>query len=84
MTLGHSGNLAWGSFLTATGGYRFLGGQIINEKEMKLSAFNGNQAFFFTANKQLNGTLKGNFYSSKSGYETFTAVLDPTAKLPKR
>jgi hypothetical protein len=26
--------------------------------------------------------LKGDFYSGKSGHETWTAVLDPKARLP--
>ena len=70
-----------GTFLTTTGDYRYLSGAVL-PSGMGLSTFDGSHAFLFQANKLANGTLKGDFYSGKSGHETWTAVLDPKAKLP--
>ncbi|GAB2954222.1 hypothetical protein GCM10027048_19470 [Hymenobacter coalescens] len=70
-----------GTFLTSTGDYRYLAGNV-GGRTMKLSTFDGSHAFLFTAEKQPDGTLKGHFYSGKSGHETWTAKLDPNAKLP--
>ena len=73
-----------GTFLTSTGDYRYLGGYSTygTDLSLKLSTFDGSHAFLFTATKQSDGKLKGDFYSGKSGHETWTAVLDPKAKLP--
>ncbi len=60
---------------------------------MQLSTFDGNHAFLFDtqlhndtgAGRGVSDTIDsitGHFYSGKSGHETFTAVLDPNAKLP--
>ncbi|QKG55959.1 TlpA family protein disulfide reductase [Hymenobacter sp. BRD128] len=70
-----------GTFLTTTGDYRYLSGYS-GEKSLSLSTFDGSHAFLFTGKKQPDGTIKGNFYSGKSGHETWTATLDPKAKLP--
>ena len=71
-----------GTFLTSTGDYRYLSGFALAEGGMGVSTFDGNHGFLFQAKKLPNGTLSGDFYSGKSGHETWTAVLDPTAKLP--
>jgi thiol-disulfide isomerase/thioredoxin len=83
-----------GTFLTTTGDYRYLGGRTAatvgtgtkGDEEpantFRLTTFDGGHAFLFTAAKQPDGTLKGDFYSGKSGHETWTATLDPKAKLP--
>ncbi|MBF9239364.1 TlpA family protein disulfide reductase [Hymenobacter sp. BT683] len=70
-----------GTFLTTTGDYRYLSGAVL-PTGMGMSTFDGNHAFLFQAAKQPDGTLKGDFYSGKAGHETWTAVLDPNAKLP--
>jgi len=70
-----------GTFLTTTGDYRYLAGQSLGNL-MRMSTFDGSHGFLFTATKQPNGSLKGDFYSGKSGHETWTAVKDPNAKLP--
>ncbi|MGI4760413.1 MAG: TlpA family protein disulfide reductase [Janthinobacterium lividum] len=75
-----SGVLA-GTFLTTTGDYRYLSGHNVGDR-LEMATFDGSHAFLFTATKQANGTLKGDFYSGKGGHETWTATLDPTAKLP--
>lgn len=70
-----------GTFLTTTGDYRYLAGSVL-PSGMGMSTFDGNHGFLFQAIKQPDGTLKGDFYSGKAGHETWTAVLDPKAKLP--
>jgi thiol-disulfide isomerase/thioredoxin len=77
-----SSNLV-GSFLTTTGDYRYLSNDV---GAKALSTFDGSHAFLFTINSPIGDDLpaeiKGNFYSGKSGHETWTATLDPKAKLP--
>ncbi|MCC3152150.1 TlpA disulfide reductase family protein [Hymenobacter sp. BT770] len=75
------GGAITGTFLTTTGDYRYLSGAVL-PSGLGLSTFDGNHGFLFQATKQPNGTLKGDFYSGKAGHETWTAVLDPKAKLP--
>ncbi|WP_460583542.1 peroxiredoxin family protein [Hymenobacter arcticus] len=85
-------NEVTGTFLTTTGDYRYLAGNIVQLDDkayhLMLSTFDGGHAFLFkaqlpdikepvTVNK-----LTGDFYSGKSGHETWTATLDPKAKLP--
>jgi thiol-disulfide isomerase/thioredoxin len=70
-----------GTFLTTTGDYRYLSGQA-DGNTLRLATFDGNHGYLFTGTRQPNGSLKGEFYSGKSGHETWTAVLDPKAKLP--
>ena len=81
-----------GTFLTSTGDYRYLSGDVAGQK-LRLSTFDGNHAFLFTAQngppepiditkEYAPNTLFGNFYAGKSGHETWTANPDPQAKLP--
>ena len=87
-----TGNSVKGTFLTTTGDYRYLSGQVSGQ-DLRLSTFDGNHAFLFTAHngpkepiditkEYAPNTLFGDFYSGKSGHETWTAVPDPKAKLP--
>ncbi|MBT9393842.1 TlpA family protein disulfide reductase [Hymenobacter sp. NST-14] len=77
-----------GTFLTTTGDYRYLSGNIVRSKtgdfRMKTSTFDGSHAFLFDAKptKPAFTELQGDFYSGLTGHETWTATLDPTAKLP--
>lgn len=74
------GNDVIGTFLTPTGDYRYLQGNVVND-ELHLSAFDGNHAFVFTAT--LSGdSIRGNFYSGKSGFETWAGARDSQAALP--
>jgi len=86
------GNSLTGTFLTTTGDYRYLSGQVSGQ-ELYLSTFDGSHAFLFKAKngppepiditkEYAPNTLFGDFYSGKSGHETWTAVPDPKAKLP--
>jgi len=78
-----------GTFLTSTGDYRYLNGTVRLSKgnsalELVLSTFDGSHAFLFTGliDKADVRNFSGDFYSGKSGHETWTATLDPKAKLP--
>ena len=82
------GNTLVGTFLTTTGDYRYLSGVMARRNKMQhllLSTFDGSHAFLFDGKispKTGVNVIAGDFYSGKSGHETFTAVLDPNAKLP--
>ncbi len=81
-----TGNV-FGTFLTTTGDYRYLAGNRVKTEgkpHLMLSTFDGSHAFLFDAvdSTGMLATLKGDFYSGKSGHETWTATLDPKAKLP--
>ena len=87
-----TGNRLTGTFLTTTGDYRYLSGQVSGQ-ELRLSTFDGSHAFLFKAKngppepsditkKYAPNTLFGDFYSGKAGHETWTAVPDPKATLP--
>ena len=86
------GSQLLGTFLTTTGDYRYLSGQVSGQ-ELRLSTFDGGHAFLFRAQngppepvditkEYAPNTLFGDFYSGKSSHETWTAVPDPNAKLP--
>ena len=70
-----------GSFLTPTGDYRFLNGSI-NGDSLYLSTFDGSNAMLFKAAIQPDGSLKGARWSGLKAHSTWTARLDPNAKLP--
>jgi thiol-disulfide isomerase/thioredoxin len=69
-----------GTFLTATGDYRYLDGSWTPE-ELALSCFDGAHAFLFKAKLQPDGTLAGDFWSGNWHHETWTAKRDPDAQL---
>ncbi len=86
------GDKLTGTFLTNTGDYRYLSGQVSGQ-DMRVSTFDGSHAFLFTAHngpkepvditkEYAPNTLFGDFYSGLASHETWTAVPDPTAKLP--
>jgi thiol-disulfide isomerase/thioredoxin len=70
-----------GTFLTTLGDYRTLEG-VFDGRLLRLSVFDGAHAFLFKATTQDDGSLAGGFWSRDSWHETWTAVLDPEAKLP--
>ncbi|MEQ8358888.1 MAG: TlpA disulfide reductase family protein [Cytophagales bacterium] len=74
------GSLVEGTFLTLTGDYRFLEGEI-NTDELKLSCFDGEHAFLFKARLDENDQLKGYFKSGLSWNETWTAHRDDSIEL---
>ena len=76
-------NQMLGTFLTTTGDYRFLAGEAGGD-QFELSCFDGAHAFLFRGKKLDNEkrTLSGEFWSSNTWHDTWTATLDPDAKLP--
>ncbi len=74
------GSNVTGTFLTPTGDYRFLEGQV-SGNQMKLSTFDGAHAFLFTA-KMNEGELKGKFYSGKDWEDDWTGVRNDSFQLP--
>ncbi|GAB2802221.1 hypothetical protein GCM10027275_55660 [Rhabdobacter roseus] len=70
-----------GTFLTPTGDYRYLAGNVKGDSVL-LSCFDGSHIFLFKAALQPDGTLKGGFWAGISGYESWTARPDPAAELP--
>ncbi len=76
------GNLLTGTFLTATGDYRFLEG-IVTKDSLLLSCFDGGHAYFFKALVKNKTTItNGVFYSGASGKQAWTAIKDNNAKVP--
>jgi len=72
---------ATGTFMTTTGDYRYLAGNAAGDT-LKLSTFDGAHAFLFHAERQDDGSLKGDFWSGNWWHETWTAKFDADAKLP--
>ena len=73
-----------GTFLTTTGDYRFLAGEVVDDR-LTLSCFDGAHAFLFSANVKGQGAdriLTGKFTSSMNWQENWTAKLNSKAKLP--
>ena len=74
------GNHVTGSFLTPTGDYRYLEGNVVDEK-LKLSTFDGNHAYIFIAGME-GDSLKGDYYAGKSSHETCTGIRNEQAEMP--
>lgn len=65
----------YGTFLTETGDYRYLSGNVNNQDStMELSCFDGSHAFLFKAKLNANGKMDGHFYSGAHGYEQWEAI----------
>lgn len=78
------GNSVTGTFLTTLGDYRFLAGRQ-DDRRLRLSCFDGAHAFLFTAEmrgQDSERTLTGDFWSSDTWHETWTATWDPDIRLP--
>jgi peroxiredoxin len=72
-----------GTFLTPTGDYRYLAGNLHGDT-LLLSCFDGNHAFLFKARLDSTGQrlTQGEFWSGSQGHETWTAVRNERASLP--
>lgn len=73
--------LLWGTFLTTTGDYRYLSGQI-DDGQLRLCCFDGAHAFLFRARQHNDRGLVGDFWSGNWWHETWKAVKDSDAQLP--
>ncbi len=77
-----TGNLLTGTFLNATGDYRYLEG-VVSKDSLLLSAFDGESAFLFKAKIENDRTISnGIFYSGAQGKQEWTAVKDSNAIVP--
>lgn len=74
-------NVIEGTFLTSTGDYRYLEGNVIDDK-MYLSTFDGNHLYLFTATKNSDSTLVGEYWSGRSWYQGWTGTLNENVSLP--
>ena len=74
-------NRVLGTFLTTTGDYRYLAGYV-KESTLTLCCFDGAHAFRFEAKKNGQNELAGQFWSSNTWYEKWTAKRSNDAKLP--
>jgi thiol-disulfide isomerase/thioredoxin len=75
-------NRLTGSFLTATGDYRYLEGIVTNDS-LKLSTFDGSHAYAFVAAIHDDNTISGGaYYFGQAGKQSWTAVKNNNAALP--
>lgn len=74
-------NVVTGTFLTPTGDYRYLEGNILDDT-LYLSTFDGNHAYLFKAARTSDSTLTGEYWSGKTWYQKWIARKDPNALLP--
>lgn len=73
------GNELNGTFLTETGDYRFLAGNLTTDS-LYVSCFDGSHAFLFTA-QRTKDHLDGQFYSGKHWHSRWIADADPNFEL---
>ncbi len=69
-----------GTFLTETGDYRYLNGEVQGDQFM-LSCFDGSHAFLFVADISENETMLGKFYSGTHYQTNWTASKNDAASL---
>jgi len=74
-------NQVTGTFLTATGDYRYLQGAV-TDTSLMLSCFDGSHAFLFHGNLDEFGDLKGDFWSGSHWQEQWHAYRSDTVTLP--
>ncbi len=80
--LEQEGTRLLGTFLTTTGDYRFLEGEVNGDK-LRLSCFDGEHAFLFTATVSDENTLtEGVFYSGRSWKQPWSAIKNEQFELP--
>ena len=75
------GNKVTGTFLNATGDYRYLEG-IATKDSLLLSSFDGSHAFFIKAKIDGDKITDGIFYSGGTYKQNWSAVKDANAKVP--
>jgi thiol-disulfide isomerase/thioredoxin len=74
-------NAVTGTFLTPTGDYRYLQGNVVGHT-LQLSTFDGNHAYLFNAWQESDGRLRGEYYSGKTWKETWVAERNENISLP--
>ncbi len=73
-------NRVTGTFLTTTGDYRFLDGNVIGDS-LLLSVYDGIHLYLFKAKKTAMG-FAGDYFAGVGSHTTFTARRDDKAALP--
>ena len=76
-----TGDSVTGTFLTTTGDYRYLQGNVINDT-LLLSAFDGNHVYLFKATKETDGAISGRYYSGKKVSKEWVGIQNDEAMLP--
>lgn len=74
------GNRAFGTFLTTTGDYRYLEGNVVGDSLM-LSCFDGSHVFLFKA-KISGNEIEGDFWSGNHWQENWSGERDEDFELP--
>jgi peroxiredoxin len=74
------GNIVTGSFLTTTGDYRYMDGNMVGDS-LFLSTFDGSHAFLLRA-KVKGNKITGKFQDGVTGFKTIEATRDEKAALP--
>ena len=69
-----------GTFLTPTGDYRYLAGEV-DTRRFRLSCFDGAHAFLFTGRVGEDGSIAGNFWSGTRWHEKWSARRNDGAEL---
>lgn len=70
-----------GTFLTATGDYRYLEG-LVKEDSLVLSTFDGTHAYFFSGKIRNDGTIENGIFASGPTYlESWEAIRDSTGSI---
>ena len=75
-----SGNAISGSFMSATGDFRFLDGQVFGNK-MEMSAFDGDNIYLFTAEMDESGHISGTHWSGKTVIAEWSGFRNENAEL---
>ncbi|WP_461490593.1 peroxiredoxin family protein [Pontibacter sp. HJ8] len=75
-------NHVTGTFLTETGDYRYLEGQVEGD-QLKLSTFDGNHDYLFKAAPKDEKTVQGEYFAGLYDYETWTATRNENAELAR-
>lgn len=75
-----NGNQLLGTFMTETGDYRYLEGEV-KENKFYMSCFDGSHAFLFEGKQMEDESLIGTFYSGIHHKELWVASKDPLFKL---
>lgn len=74
------GNHLTGTFLTPTGDYRFLEGEV-GGSHVHLSSFDASHAYLFNAQIQKDGTMEGNYFSGSHWHDRWKAWRSDDAEL---
>lgn len=76
-----SGNQITGTFLTTTGDYRYLEGNV-RADTLRLSTFDGGHAYAFVSKILNNHEMRGSFYAGATSLESWVAEKNENASLP--